>query len=447
MLKLRDGQATLWEQMLPDELQLIGPELEAIDCLLDDPRFLAPFVERFSCPIGRPTIPMESYLRLMYLKHRYGLGYETLCREVSDSLSWRRFCRVALHKAPPHPTTLMKLTRRFGPEVVEDLNRALLERAVESKLLRGRRLRVDTTCVEADVRYPTDSGLCAHAVSRLTRAVKRVKDVGLAARTAFRDRRRSAGKAVRRVSGSLSRGGNTRPAVDRETRALHDLAARAARDAGKVLANARRTLGQPGRTGRRQAARLAEEIARAERVIAQTSRRLTGEKVIPDRLVSLVDPDARPIRRGKPQRPTEFGYKASIADTPEGLVVSHQLYTGNPADVSTLEAAVTAARETGMRIDTVLADRAYGNQTGDEVLDRLEVKHRVIPRQGRADPVQHTRGWRRRYRFRAGCEGRISHLKRRHGLARTRLKGHTGAQIWVGHGIFTHNLDRIVALA
>ena len=382
-----------------------------------------------------------------YLKHRYGLGYETLVKEVSDSLSWRRFCRIGLHKAPPHPTTLMKLTRRFGPETVADLNRALLERAVEGKLLRGRRLRVDTTCVEADVRYPTDSGLCAHAVSRLTRAVRKVKAVGLAARTAFRDRRRSAGKAVRRVSGALGRGGNTRPAVDRDTRVLHDLVVRAACDATRVLANARRALGQAGRKGRAQTAGLAEEIALAGRVIAQTARRLDGEKVIPDRLVSLADPDARPIRRGKPQKPTEFGYKASIADTPEGLVASHQLYTGNPADVSTLEAAVLGARAAGMRVDTVLADRAYGNQVGDEILDRLNVKNRVIPRQGRADPIQHTRSWRHRYRFRAGCEGRISHLKRRHGLARTRLKGYDGAQIWVGHGILTHNLDRIVALA
>ena len=100
-----------------------------------------------------------------------------------------------------------------------------------------------------------------------------------------------------------------------------------------------------------------------------------------------------------------------------------------------------------MRIDTVLADRAYGNSTGDEVLDRLQIRDRVIPRQGRADPVQHTRGWRRRYRHRAGCEGRISHLKRRHGLARTRLKGYAGAQIWVGLGVLSHNLDRIAAPA
>ncbi|MDN5932331.1 MAG: ISNCY family transposase [Pseudonocardia sp.] len=446
MLRLRDGQATLWEQMLPEEIRLVGPELEAVDRLLDDPRFLAPFVERFGCRIGRPTIPIESYLRLMYLKHRHGLGYETLVREVADSLSWRHFCRIGLHKAPPHPTTLMKLTRRFGPEIVEDLNQALLERAAADKLIRGRRLRVDTTCIEADVRYPTDSGLCAHAISRLGRAVRTVKGAGLAARTVFRDRRRSAGKAVRRVSGALARGGNTRPAVDRETGVLHELATGALTQARRVLTNASRTLRQAGRAGKAQVARLAREITGAERVIAQTARRLAGERTIPDRVVSLSDPDARPIRRGKPRKPTEFGYKASVADTPEGFVVSHQVYAGNPADAQTLEAAIAGAQKVGMRVTTVLADRGYGDVIGDEALARRGITDSVIPRKGKPAAIQQTRSWRRRYRYRAGAEGRISGLKRGRGWARSRLKGYPGAKIWAGHGVFTHNLDRMVAL-
>ena len=91
---------------------------------------------------------------------------------------------------------------------MEDLNAALLEQAVDGKVLRSRRLRVDTTALEADVRYPTDSGLCAHAVSRLKRAVDRVKRAGLASRTRFRDRRRAAGFRVRRVSHALGRRGS-----------------------------------------------------------------------------------------------------------------------------------------------------------------------------------------------------------------------------------------------
>ena len=114
--------------------------------------------------------------------------------------------------------------------------------------------------------------------------------------------------------------------------------------------------------------------------------------------------------------------------------------------MSTLEAAVTAAAEAGVRIDTVLADRAYGNSTCDDVLDRLKSTDRVIPRQGKADPVQHTRGWRCRYRYRAGCERRISHLKRRHGLAHTRLKHYKKPKSGSALGVLTQNLDRIVAL-
>src|SRR5438105_6954900 len=191
MLRLHDGQVSLWEHVLPEEVRLLSAELTVIDALLDDDRFLAPFARRFACGFGRPTIPIDTYLRLMYLKHRHGLGYETLVKEVSDSLSWRQFCRLSLSGSVPHPTTLLKLTRRFGPELVEELNGALLRTAVERRVLQSRRLRVVTTGVDADLRYPTDSGLCAHAVSRLTRAVRRVQAAGLAAGARCRNRTRS----------------------------------------------------------------------------------------------------------------------------------------------------------------------------------------------------------------------------------------------------------------
>ena len=445
MLRLHDGQATLWEQLLPEVVRLLPDELVRVDALLDDPGFLAPFVRRFNCRIGRPTVPIDTYLRLMYLKHRHGLGYETLVKEVADSLSWRRFCRIRLEGDVPHPTPLMKLTRRFGVATLDDLNRSLLDAAVEKKVLRSRRLRVDTTVVEADVRYPTDSGLCAHAVSRLTRAVKAVKATGLAARTRFRTRVKEAGEAIRRVSHTLGRAGS-RAAVDRITGELHQLANASATEARGVLERARRATGSPARRGKIALARLAEELRRAEIVIGQTARRLGGETAIPDRVVSLCDLDARPIRRGKPQRPTEFGYKVSLADSAEGFVVSHQVYVGAVGDTSTLKAAVVGAKATGMHVVTVYADRGYGNEVADQVLNDLKIPRRVIPRQGRSAPEESTPAWRRRYRHRAGAEGRISHLKRRYGLARSRLKGHVGATIWVGYGVLAHNLDKMVAL-
>ena len=444
MLRLRDGQTTLWDQTFPPGVGELSEELTAIDTLLADEQFLEPFRRRLASKIGRPTIPMETYVRLMYLKHRYGLGYETLVKEVADSISWRRFCRIALGGDVPHSTTLIKLTRRCGPELFEELNRTLLGEAVRRKLLRSRRLRVDTTVMEADVRYPTDSGLCAHAVSRITRVVAKLKAAGLATRTRFRNRRRRAGKVVRRVSHALGRAGG-KSEVLRCTRELQQLAASVTREAQAVLVNAQRTLRSGARSGAQLVDRLTTEIDRAQRVIAQTLRRLSGETSIPDRLISLSDVDARPIRRGKVQTPTEFGYKVAIADTPEGFVVAHQVYVGAPHDTETLKSALQAAQATGMQLRSVFGDRAYGNETADHVFAELNITDTVIPRVGRADPREHTRSWRRRYRWRAGVEGRISHCKRRFGLRRTRLKGHRGARLWAGAGVFAHNLDKMVA--
>src|SRR6266540_1062744 len=199
MLRERSVGESLWEAVLPAELRELPEELGKVDAILDDDRFLAPFRSRLTARTGRPTIPIETYLRLMYLKHRYGLGYETLCKEVADSFTWRRFCRIAIGGRVPDPSTLMKLTKRLGPGLLEELNAELLSLAVERKVLRSRRLRVDTTIVEADIRSPTDSGLCAHAVSRLTRLAKRIKAAGLAPRSQLRDRRRSVGKRVRAI--------------------------------------------------------------------------------------------------------------------------------------------------------------------------------------------------------------------------------------------------------
>jgi transposase, IS5 family len=174
------------------------------------------------------TIPVETYVRLMYLKHRYGLGYETLCKEVADSFTWRRFCRIGIDGRVPHPSTLMKLTKRLGARLLEELNAELLSLAVERKVLRSRRLRVDTTAVEADIRSPTDSGLCAHAVSRLTRLARRIQAAGLGRGARVRDRRRSVGRRVRAISAVRSFARRELATIDRLT---GEIAARVKRSA------------------------------------------------------------------------------------------------------------------------------------------------------------------------------------------------------------------------
>src|SRR5215211_3123408 len=214
MLRTVGDQPSLWEAVLPDELRRLPAELARVDVLLADPVFFAPFTPFFDPRIGRPSTPMETYLRLMFLKFRYRLGFESLCREVSDSIAWRRFCRIGLEQPVPHPTTLMKLTTRCGSVAVDGLNEALLAKAAEAKLLRCTRVRVDTTVVPANVAYPTDAGLLAKAVGRIAATGRRIQAAGGATRTQLRDRSRAAGSGRMRSRRSCGRGlrsGGMRP--------------------------------------------------------------------------------------------------------------------------------------------------------------------------------------------------------------------------------------------
>src|SRR6266536_1025887 len=194
-----DGPSA-WELLLPAEVLRLPPELARVDALLDDPAFFAPFAPYFDAVLGRPSTPAEWYLRLMFLKFRYRLGFESLCAEVSDSISWRRFCRIPLDGKVPHPTTLMKLTTRCGEGAVAGLNEALLARAAGQKLLRTARVRADTTVIGANVAYPTDAGLLGKAVGKLAGTAKRVQAAGGAPRTRVRDRRRAARRRAHQVA-------------------------------------------------------------------------------------------------------------------------------------------------------------------------------------------------------------------------------------------------------
>src|SRR5258707_3511743 len=178
MFRTIGDRPALWESRLPAELLRLPGELARVDALLDDPAFFAPFAPHFHPVIGRPSTPAEWYLRLMFLKFRYRLGYESLCAEVSDSISWRRFCRIPLDGKVPHPTTLMKLTTRCGETAVAGLNEALLAKAAGQKLLRAARVRADTTVIPANVAYPTDPGRLAKAVGKLVRTARRGPDSG-----------------------------------------------------------------------------------------------------------------------------------------------------------------------------------------------------------------------------------------------------------------------------
>jgi IS5 family transposase len=455
VLRETDPQTTIWELLLPDEAKWLPVELQAVDAYLDDERFIAPWRALFSARLGRPSVPVDTLLRLLYLKHRYQLGYESLCREVADSIGWRRFCRIGLDRPVPHPTTLVKLVGRAGPEVIEQLNAALVAKLAQGKLLRARKLRVDTTVVEADIDYPTDADLLEHAVRKLGGLVRRVKVRGAASRTRFRDRGRAAGRRMKQLARTLRRRtGVAMAEVDRLTGEVAQIARQSLREVQAVLRNARGSLARRPGDGRlgRLVGELQEPIAATQRLLAQTDQRLAGNRVIPDRLVSLSDPDARPIRKGKPRQPTQFGYSLLLAEDERGFIADHQLQRGNPPDAPQLVPAIQRViAVTGRTPSTVVGDRGFGTAANDQALDALGVTRVGLQRTGSPGTArlawERTRQFKRMRNWRVGIEARISHLKRSFGLRRTRLRRLGGARTWVGLGIFAYNLQRMTVAA
>jgi IS5 family transposase len=432
-------------------------ELEAVDRLLDDPRFFEPYRAFFHPILGRPSIPIETYLRMMFLKYRYKLGFEPLCREVADSITWQRFCRIPLGGRVAHPTTLMKITTRCGEQAVQLLNDALIAKAAEARVLKLNRVRADTTVVEANVAYPSDSSLLAKGVARMAATAKRLQAMGLATRTRLRDRTRSVRARARSINANLRRRTDDKLAeVKRINAELAGIAERVAGQADAVVRNARRSLramgeGAPG-GARALVDRLAQIAERTRKVAAQTRQRLDGQT--PDgatRIVSLHDPDARPIAKGRLGKPVEFGYKAQLVDNEDGVILDHTVELGNPPDAPMLVPAIERIRQrSGRAPRAVTADRGYGEAAVEDALHGAGVRYVVLPTKGRPNAARHQienrRAFKKMVRWRTGCEGRISCAKRDFGLARTRTDGLHGARTWVGHGIFNHNLVKISAL-
>ena len=457
MLRTTNPQLSLWEAILPEGCLGLPAELARVDRLLDAPAFLAPLAGHFDPRIGRPSVPLETYLRMMFLKFRYRLGYELLCREVADSISWQRFCRIPVGGQVPHPTTLVKLTRRLGEQTVSALNQALLDTAAEHKVLRTHRVRADTTVVAANVAYPTEARLLARAVGKLAATIGRIQAAGGASRTRVRDRRRSARRRAHQLAKTLrGRSEQAKQMVLRTTGELADLATQAVGDAARVARNARRQLTRTGAIGSGRLARLLDDLEvtmqRTSQLVAQTRIRLAGGT--PNgatRLVSLHDPDARPIVKGRLGKPVEFGDKTQVADNPDGVVLDYQVELGNPPDAPLLAPAIRRiTARAGRTPKAVTADRSYGEAAVDQHLHALGVERVAIPRKGQPgaarQATEHARGFRRLVKWRTGSEGRISYLKHRFGWDRTLMDGIDGARIWCGQGVLAHNLVKISSL-
>lgn len=446
MLRLRKDQSSLWESVLPEEVLKLSEELSKVDELLEDERFFAPFRERFSCQWGRPTVPVATYLRLMYLKFRYKLGYKALVREVQDSFTWRRFCQLSFNDPVPDATTLVKLTHKYGPTTVPALNEALVLKLKEEKVVRGRKLRLDTYVVEANIHYPTDSSLLGDGIRVISRAVARLREAGLALGVPFVNHTRK----VKRILSGISRVVRERvsaasPRLVKAKEKLLGLARKVLARGKEIQAKAGEEIGRGKDVAGRALSQLGPWLERMGKVIGQTEPVLRGERSLPGRLVSLFDVGARPIVRGKARAPVEFGRKVLLGETDKGIISTYQVFEGNPADNTLLCPGVKGHRRLfRRRLKAVSGDRGFQSWENEEWLKKGGVSRVCLPHRGKADREgrhQEREPWfRRLLRFRAGVEGRVSLLQRKFGLGRSLMRGTPGTETWVGLGILSHNL-------
>lgn len=440
------GQGSLTEMLIPDEAKKLDSELEKIDQILMDEKFIEPFIERFNVTIGRGSVPVRPYLRLMYLKFRYQWGYELLVEEVSRNTMLKTFCRIPLEEPVPDSTTLIKLTQKYGDDIVNKLNQLLIQEFVKKKVIFGRKLRIDTTVIESNVHYPTDSGLISDCVKIIARTVKKIGHTCKKAVKGFRNKTRTAKKQVTQIGKLLKRRtGEAVKDVRKITGEMAKTATNLVKAGEKVLKHFKKAC-----PNKKQLAEKLENILETtKKIINQAETVNSGNPNIPDRVVSVFDPEARPIVKGKLGKKVEFGYKLQIEETENGFISGHEVYPGNPRDENLLDDALSRHKAVfGMLPRDVAGDRGYGKKDNIEKLKSLGVKNIGIPRRGKLTEARRQEesktAFKRLKRWRAGIEGRINTLKRDYGLRRSLSLGLAGTKSWVSWGILAHNLDKAV---
>ena len=428
----------------------MSPELATIDQVLDDDELFCmirdDLGQRYpnTLTAGRKSTPVEVILRMLAIKHLYDWSYEQTALRVADSLVLRQFCRVYL-QATPDQSTLCRWANLIQPQTLQAFNQRVMNLAIDNKLTRGRKLRMDGTVVETTIHHPTDSRLLADSVRVLGRTLTRAKTLlgsgTELSKEMFRNRQRSAKRAARKIAGLSQR---SREQMKSHYQRLVQTTRATVRQAERVLAELQN---QVADEGHKLIETLQTFLPRARQVIDQTVRRMFLGKTVPpaEKLVSIFEPHTDIIRRGKVNKDTEFGHKVWLGEVEGGFIAQYEVLDGNPADESqwqpTLENHVQLF---GRPPRQASADRGVHSANNEALAAKLGVKRIVLPKPGRKSETrrQHERQrwfWRGR-RFHAGVEGRISVIKRKHGLDRCRNRGQHGFERWVGWGVIANNL-------
>jgi transposase, IS5 family len=447
------AQKTLWEGVVDlDVRALWEPWMIEADRLLEDENLIEVVFEAqghrhaHSATRGRAQTPAETVLRLLLLKHVRNWSFDTLEREVTLNLAYRDFARIGLSKVPD-AKTLARIAQTLGGEVIEMLHRRLVALAQEHGIVKGRKMRVDTTVVETNIHYPTDSGLLGDGARVLTRTMKKIEQQAGKLKRKVRDRTRSVNKRVIAIAtASRYKGEAGEQKRKKEYRSLLRLTRQILNDTKRVIEEIERRR-KPGLQALREG--LATMAGRVRHVVKQTKARIfDGVTQLPGKIVSLFEPHSEIIRKGKASKPTEFGKLVQLAEAENQIVTHYDVFDQRPSDRELLTDAVAEQqRRLGRVPQLVTADAGYYAQTHERAVEEMGVKWVAVPNRNthsaERKKKEKSRWFKKAQAWRTGCEGRISVLKRRHGLRRCLYRGVEGMKRWVGLGVLADNLINI----
>jgi IS5 family transposase len=399
---------------------------------------------------GRKATPADVVLRMLLLKHVRDWSFEMLTREVRANLVYREFTRIGGEKVPDD-RTMGNLARQLGPEVIEKLHQRMVEVAQENKIATGGKMRVDTTVVETDIHYPTDSTLLGDGVRVLTRIMKKVTAVAGKVGTQMRDRSRSAKLKVLAIArASRNKTEQGRQKMKNAYVKLLDVTSRVAGQAKKFSSEIAEGVKQGNLSVMHKAKKqLDEMIPRVQQVMRQTRERvLRGNTQAEGKLLSVFETHTEVIRKGKANKPNEFGKLVLIQEAENQIVTHYHVCEQRPADSTLLEGCLKQHIEQfGHAPKRVAADSGFFSAANESKAEQMGVIRVAIPSHDTKSPArkkrQKERWFKELQKWRTGCEGRISVLKRRHGLRRSLYKGPDGIRRWVGLGVIADNIIHI----
>lgn len=391
---------------------------------------------------GRKQTPSDVVLRLLILKHARNWSYDVLEREVRANLVYRDFTRIGSEKVPD-AKTLVRIGRVLGPEVIQQLHARVVELGQEHKVIQGRKLRVDTTVVECNIHYPTDSSLLADGARVLTRTMRRVGAAMGGLKTKLRNRMRTIRKKALAITLSAKR--KDERAEERRKQSYRKMIA----VTRNIVNQAKRVIEEVSMRRRPKVKTLREQLqtmtGRVEQVIRQTKARVFDGNLHADKLVSVFEPHSEIICKGKANRPNEFGNLVKLQEAEHQIITHYEVFAQRPSDSELLISAVeTHRQQLGKTPQLVAADAGFYSAANEKALEQLGVKQVSVPNRNTRSPerrrMQKSPWFHRGQNWRTGCEGRISVLKRRHGLRRCLYHGFTGMQRWVGLAVIADNL-------